>query len=156
MARRNPTYRAQWEKEYGIGDDPISGFFILPDGLFLLGRAVGQDHRNIVFVAPVAQHRRFDGVFGGTAKLMYVIMRKHRLVRWIPEGWAADLVVRPTGAQVRVLAELADRAHEYGHSEMRLIQRRMMARTGEYRGRGSEKIVSDGYELEEAVRRFWK
>jgi hypothetical protein len=86
---------------------------------------------------------------------MHVIMRKHRLVRWIPEGWAADLVVKPTPEQVRVLRRLADSAREYGRDSMRLIQRRVNARSGEMRGRGREDLVTEGYEVAELVEDYW-
>lgn len=147
---KNPTHRSQWEKEYGVGDDPISGFFILPDGLFLLGRAVGQDHRNIGFVAPLNQHKKFYAAFAGAARLMLVIMRKHRLVRWIPEGWAAHLVTTPTAPQIRIMRGLTD------HGEVRLLMQKINATTGVIRGAGFEHVIDDPDDLEEEIRRFWK
>jgi len=152
----NPSYRDKWKKEYGIGEDPAGGFFILPDGAFLLGRVLGHDHRNIVFVAPKAQLAKFYGEYNGTTRLMQIIMRKHKLIRWIPEGYTADIVSPPTRDQIRVLEKLAFSAQDLGHRGMRIIHRKINPKTGDMVGRGAESMLQDAIEVAENVKGYWK
>lgn len=140
-------------KEYGVDDFGGTGFFILPDGQFLSGGGGGTrtaEHAGIEqFLLPKAR-ARFHGAYGGRVKSMRYLMRRVNLIRWIPEGWAAEVVMPPTNAQVRTLEGLA------ASQPLRLMLVKANKSTGELHGKKLETIVESPYEVPELIDDFYR
>ena len=108
-AQRNPASRSYIDrliKEFGVTDSPYAGFWMLPDGNFLDGASGSgrryEDHRIITHVKPAKD----VSVSGERDARMRAVAAKAKLIRWMPESWKAELMTKPTRAQLRTLSDL--------------------------------------------------
>jgi hypothetical protein len=114
LGRENPSYEQRLIKRQaesyreGVTDDPHTGGFILRDGQFLnmgMYGSRGDDHRIVEGVPPRRllrdQHRtRWQN--------LVQVCKRAKLIRWMPETWAAEMWTAPTREQTQTLRLLLD------------------------------------------------